>query len=155
MCSNAGTQPNVALQDLAQVCCTMLHAFYCKLYRDLHGSSMYNVQIVNAAIQAAVKWLSTNPVCCMHARLHATQHTSRTHLQWHSGALQVVDQAGWLHTGDMAVLDDKGYCRIVGRLKDMIVRGGENISPREVEEVVHQHPAVMDVQVRVCMLCIV
>lgn len=72
-----------------------------------------------------------------------------------SGTPQVVDKAGWLHTGDMAVLDEKGYCRIVGRLKDMIIRGGENISPREIEEVIHQHKAVMDVQVRFCSeLCL-
>lgn len=69
----------------------------------------------------------------------------------YTGTLQVVDKARWLHTGDMAVLDEKGYCSIVGRLKDMIIRGGENISPREVEEVVHQHKAVMDVQVSFCM----
>lgn len=53
-----------------------------------------------------------------------------------------------MHTGDLAVLDGEGYCRIVGRLKDMVIRGGENILPREVEEVIHQHPAVLDVQVR-------
>ena len=52
-----------------------------------------------------------------------------------------------MHTGDIAVLSDDGYCKIVGRLKDMIIRGGENISPRQVEEVVHQHPSVLDVQV--------
>ena len=62
----------------------------------------------------------------------------------------MVDKAGWLHTADMAVLDEKGYCRIVGRPKDVIIRRGENISPREVEEVIHQHKAVMDVQVRFC-----
>lgn len=59
-----------------------------------------------------------------------------------------------MHTGDMAVLGEKGYCRIVGRLKDLIIRGGENISPKEVEEVIHQHKAVMDVQVRFCMFCL-
>ena len=64
--------------------------------------------------------------------------------------MQVIDQAGWMHTGDIAVLDPHGYCRIVGRLKDMIIRGGENISPREVEEVIHQHPSVLDVQA--CLL---
>ncbi len=60
---------------------------------------------------------------------------------------EVIDAAGWMHTGDLAVLDDAGYCNIVGRLKDMIIRGGENISPREVEEFLFRHPAVLDVAV--------
>lgn len=60
--------------------------------------------------------------------------------------VQVIDKARWMHTGDIAVLDEKGYCKIVGRLKDMIIRGGENISPREVEDVIYQHPSVLDVQ---------
>ncbi len=52
-----------------------------------------------------------------------------------------------MHSGDLAVMDDDGYVHIVGRLKDMIIRGGENISPREIEEVLHQHPAVSEAQV--------
>ncbi len=58
-----------------------------------------------------------------------------------------IDDAGWMHSGDLAVLDDDGYVHIVGRLKDMIIRGGENIYPREVEAALHTHPAVNDVQV--------
>jgi fatty-acyl-CoA synthase len=58
-----------------------------------------------------------------------------------------VDADGWLHTGDLCAMDDRGYCTIEGRLKDMIIRGGENISPREVEEVLFAHPAVADVAV--------
>src|SRR5262245_15648426 len=54
---------------------------------------------------------------------------------------------GWMHSGDLAVMEPDGYVRIVGRLKDMIIRGGENISPREIEEVLHAHPAVGEVQV--------
>ena len=54
---------------------------------------------------------------------------------------------GWLHTGDLAVMDENGYCSITGRLKDMIIRGGENIYPREIEEFLYQHPQIMDVQV--------
>lgn len=57
-----------------------------------------------------------------------------------------------MHTGDLAVLDSHGYCKIIGRLKDLIIRGGENISPREVEEAIHQHTAVMDVQVCICYI---
>jgi fatty-acyl-CoA synthase len=60
---------------------------------------------------------------------------------------EVIDEAGWMHTGDMAVIDADGYCIIVGRLKDMIIRGGENISPREIEEFIYRHPAVLDVAV--------
>ena len=58
-----------------------------------------------------------------------------------------IDSAGWMHTGDLAVLDPQGYCNIVGRLKDMIIRGGENIYPREIEEFLYRHPAVFDVAV--------
>jgi fatty-acyl-CoA synthase len=58
-----------------------------------------------------------------------------------------IDAAGWMHTGDLAVLDAQGYCNIVGRLKDMIIRGGENIYPREIEEFLYRHPAVFDVAV--------
>ncbi|MFC4595946.1 AMP-binding protein [Sphingobium tyrosinilyticum] len=54
---------------------------------------------------------------------------------------------GWMHTGDLAVIDEAGYGRIVGRIKDMIIRGGENIYPREIEEFIYSHPAVEDVQV--------
>ena len=57
-----------------------------------------------------------------------------------------IDAAGWMHSGDLATLDAEGYCRIVGRSKDMIIRGGENIYPREVEEFLHRHPKIQDVQ---------
>lgn len=60
---------------------------------------------------------------------------------------EAIDAARWMHTGDLAVMDDAGYCQIVGRLKDMVIRGGENIYPREIEEYLYQHPAVADVQV--------
>ena len=60
---------------------------------------------------------------------------------------EAIDAEGWMHTGDLATLDDKGYCRIVGRIKDMVIRGGENVYPREIEEFLHQHPDVQDVQV--------
>ena len=57
-----------------------------------------------------------------------------------------IDAAGWMHSGDLATLDAEGYCRIVGRSKDMIIRGGENIYPREVEEFLYRHPKIQDVQ---------
>ena len=60
---------------------------------------------------------------------------------------QSIDATGWMHTGDLAVMDDAGYVNIVGRIKDMIIRGGENVYPREIEEFLYTHPAVADVQV--------
>ncbi len=60
---------------------------------------------------------------------------------------EAIDSAGWMHTGDLATIDDDGYCRIVGRIKDMVIRGGENIYPREVEEYLYGHPDIQDVQV--------
>jgi fatty-acyl-CoA synthase len=59
----------------------------------------------------------------------------------------VIDQEGWLSTGDLAVMDEDGYCRITGRLKDMIIRSGENIYPREIEEFLYRHPKILDVQI--------
>jgi fatty-acyl-CoA synthase len=59
----------------------------------------------------------------------------------------VIDDAGWMHTGDLGVIDARGYCNITGRLKDMLIRGGENIFPREVEEFLYRHPKVQAVQV--------
>jgi fatty-acyl-CoA synthase len=60
---------------------------------------------------------------------------------------EAIDAAGWMHTGDLATLDDEGYCNIVGRIKDMVIRGGENIYPREIEEFLYRHPKIQDVQV--------
>jgi fatty-acyl-CoA synthase len=60
---------------------------------------------------------------------------------------EAIDAAGWMHTGDLATMGDDGYLNIVGRIKDMIIRGGENIYPREIEEFLYTHPAVADVQV--------
>ena len=59
---------------------------------------------------------------------------------------EAIDAAGWMHTGDLAVIDENGFCSIVGRSKDMVIRGGENIYPREIEEFLYRHPKVLDVQ---------
>jgi fatty-acyl-CoA synthase len=59
----------------------------------------------------------------------------------------VLDNNGWMHTGDIAVIDDEGYCNIVGRIKDMVIRGGENLYPREIEEFLFRHPKIQDVQI--------
>jgi len=60
---------------------------------------------------------------------------------------EAIDEGRWMHTGDLAVVDEEGYCNIVGRIKDMVIRGGENIYPREVEEFLYTHPRIADVQV--------
>jgi fatty-acyl-CoA synthase len=60
---------------------------------------------------------------------------------------QAIDRTGWMHTGDLATMDDEGYCNIVGRIKDMVIRGGENIYPRETEEFLYRHKSIQDVQV--------
>jgi fatty-acyl-CoA synthase len=60
---------------------------------------------------------------------------------------EAIDPAGWMHTGDLATIDAEGYCNIVGRVKDMLIRGGENVYPREIEEYLLRHPGVQDVQV--------
>jgi fatty-acyl-CoA synthase len=60
---------------------------------------------------------------------------------------QVIDSEGWLHTGDLAVMGENGYFKITGRIRDMIIRGGENIYPKEIEEFLYTHPAIKDVQV--------
>ncbi len=59
---------------------------------------------------------------------------------------EALDAGGWMHTGDLATIDDAGYCQIVGRIKDMVIRGGENIYPREIEEYLLTHPGIADVQ---------
>jgi len=60
---------------------------------------------------------------------------------------EAIDQDGWMHTGDLATMDEEGYVNIVGRIKDMVIRGGENLYPREIEEFLYRHPQVQDVQV--------
>ncbi|MGA8262042.1 MAG: AMP-binding protein [Arenicellales bacterium] len=60
---------------------------------------------------------------------------------------EAIDQARWMHTGDLATLDEEGYCNIVGRIKDMVIRGGENVYPREIEEFLFRHPKIESVQV--------
>jgi fatty-acyl-CoA synthase len=60
---------------------------------------------------------------------------------------EAIDKAGWMHTGDLATMDVDGYVNIVGRIKDMVIRGGENVYPREIEEFLYRHPAILDVQV--------
>ncbi|MGO1312257.1 MAG: AMP-binding enzyme, partial [Brevibacterium aurantiacum] len=60
---------------------------------------------------------------------------------------EAIDASRWIHTGDLGIMDDNGYVDISGRIKDMVIRGGENVYPREVEEFLYHHPSIRDVQV--------
>jgi fatty-acyl-CoA synthase len=74
-------------------------------------------------------------------------HVMRGYYKMDEKTAEVIDDEGWLHTGDLAVMDEEGYVRITGRAKDMIIRGGENVYPREIEEFLYTHPDISDVQV--------
>lgn len=74
-------------------------------------------------------------------------HVMKGYYKMPAETAKTVDKDGWLHTGDLATMDENGYCKITGRIKDMIIRGGENIYPREIEEFLYRHPKVQDVQV--------
>jgi fatty-acyl-CoA synthase len=74
-------------------------------------------------------------------------HVMKGYYKMPEETARAIDPDGWLHTGDLAVMDEHGYCKITGRIKNMIIRGGENIYPREIEEFLYGHPKVADVQV--------
>ena len=78
-----------------------------------------------------------------------TRGYSVMHGYWNDPAKtqEAIDEDGWMHTGDLATMDEEGYVKIVGRIKDMVIRGGENVYPREIEEFLYRHPKVQDVQV--------
>jgi len=74
-------------------------------------------------------------------------HVMKGYYKNEEATREAIDEERWLHTGDLAIMDDNGYVKITGRLKDMIIRGGENIYPREIEEFLYTHPKILDVQV--------
>ena len=74
-------------------------------------------------------------------------HVMKGYYKMPEATADAIDDDQWLHTGDLAIMDENGYCKITGRIKDMIIRGGENIYPREIEEFLYTHPQVRDVQV--------
>jgi fatty-acyl-CoA synthase len=74
-------------------------------------------------------------------------HVMKGYYKMPEETAQAVDTDNWLHTGDLAIMDENGYCKITGRIKDMIIRGGENIYPREIEEFLYTHPKIKDVQI--------
>lgn len=74
-------------------------------------------------------------------------HVMHEYFEMPEATARTIDQDGWLHTGDICSMDERGYCKVEGRLKDMIIRGGENIYPREIEALLFQHPTVGEVAV--------
>lgn len=74
-------------------------------------------------------------------------HVMKGYYKMPDRTAEVIDEDGWLHTGDLAIMDENGYVKITGRAKDMIIRGGENVYPREIEEFLYTHPKISDVQV--------
>ena len=74
-------------------------------------------------------------------------NTMKGYYKMPQGTADTIDKDGWLHSGDLACMDEEGNVRITGRLKDMIIRGGENIYPKEIEEFIYTHPQTKDVQV--------
>jgi fatty-acyl-CoA synthase len=99
------------------------------------------VKIVDPASGATVEPGAPGELC--------TRGYSVMHGYWGDAdkTAEAIDPEGWMHTGDLATMDAEGYVNIVGRIKDMVIRGGENIYPREVEEFLYRHPMVQDVQV--------
>jgi fatty-acyl-CoA synthase len=74
-------------------------------------------------------------------------HVMKGYYKMPEETARAIDSDNWLHTGDLAIMDENGYCKITGRIKQMIIRGGENIYPREIEEFLYTHPNVSDIQV--------
>ena len=99
------------------------------------------VKVVDPGTGATVPRGATGELC--------TRGYSVMHGYWEDEAKtrEAIDDEHWMHTGDLATMDDEGYVNIVGRIKDMVIRGGENLYPREIEEFLYRHPAIQDVQV--------
>jgi fatty-acyl-CoA synthase len=99
------------------------------------------VKMIDADTGATLPCGQTGELC--------TRGYSVMHGYWGDPArtAEVIDAEGWMHTGDLATMDAEGYVNIVGRMKDMVIRGGENVYPREVEEFLYRHPLIQDVQV--------
>jgi fatty-acyl-CoA synthase len=107
------------------------------------GTPMPNVEvrIVNPATGQTAPIGEIGEICTR------GYHVMHGYFENEAATRAAIDQDGWLHTGDLGAMDARGYCTIEGRLKDMIIRGGENIYPRELEEVLFRHPSVGDVAV--------
>jgi fatty-acyl-CoA synthase len=99
------------------------------------------VRIVDPESGAEVRRGAQGELCCRGYLV------MRGYYKMPEATAAAIDREGWLHTGDLATMDEHGYCRITGRIKDMLIRGGENVYPREIEELLYLHPKVRDVQV--------
>lgn len=99
------------------------------------------VKIVDPVTQKEVGFNATGELCTR------GYHVMTGYYNMPEETKEAIDEEGWLHTGDLAEMNEEGYVKITGRLKDMIIRGGENVYPREIEEFLYTHPAVLDVQV--------
>jgi fatty-acyl-CoA synthase len=107
------------------------------------GTPMPNVEvkIVNPDTGATVPVGEIGEICTR------GYHVMHGYFEDEAATKAAIDPEGWLHTGDLGAMDARGYCTVEGRLKDMIIRGGENIYPRELEELLFRHPTVGDVAV--------
>jgi len=107
------------------------------------GTAMPNVElkIVDPATGSTVAPGVTGEYCTR------GYHVMDRYLDMPEQTAEAIDHDGWLHSGDLCSMDERGYCQIEGRLKDMIIRGGENIYPREIEDCLFQHPTVSEVAV--------
>jgi fatty-acyl-CoA synthase len=104
-------------------------------------SPQQDVKVVDPATGETVPTGVLGEICCR------GYNVMLGYFELPEATAETIDGDGWLHTGDLGTMDDRGYCRIEGRLKDMIIRGGENLYPREIEELLFTHPAVADVAV--------
>ena len=107
------------------------------------GRPMPNVEVKIVDVESG----ATLPVGEMGEFCTRGYHVMHGYYENPEATAKAIDSDGWLHTGDLAKMDERGYCTIEGRLKDMIIRGGENIYPREIEELLFQHPSVGEVAV--------
>jgi acyl-CoA synthetase (AMP-forming)/AMP-acid ligase II len=103
--------------------------------------SQVEAKVVNPVTNKEVKVGEQGELCTR------GYHVMKGYYNMPEATAEAIDSDGWLHTGDLATVDEEGYFRITGRLKDMIIRGGENVYPREVEEFLYAHPSILDVQV--------
>ncbi len=99
------------------------------------------IKIVNPETDMVVPIGEQGEICCRGYEIMRGYYNNP------DATAKVIDMAGWIHTGDLAVMDENGYSKITGRIKDMIIRGGENIYPREIEEFLYTHSKVKDIQV--------
>ncbi|WOJ95334.1 AMP-binding protein [Congregibacter brevis] len=107
------------------------------------GQAMPGVEIKIIDTETGV----TQPIGTLGEFCTRGYHVMHEYFENPEATAKTIDADGWLHTGDLCSMDERGYCKIEGRLKDMIIRGGENIYPREIEELLFQHPSVGEVAV--------